>query len=76
MEELELLTDYLWFFMTQYYVPFVKPFCMEIDFGIGGIASKLCRALAACVKETYYMFCLSMLKPLCGQPTLEYGAFE
>jgi hypothetical protein len=28
------------------------------------------------VKETYYMFCLSMLKPLCGQPTLEYGAFE
>jgi hypothetical protein len=49
---------------------------MEIDFGIGGIASKLCRALAACVKETYYMFCLSMLKPLCGQPTLEYGAFE
>jgi hypothetical protein len=32
--------------------------------------------LAACVKETYYMFCLSMWKPLCGQPTLEYGAFE
>jgi hypothetical protein len=39
---------------------FCKAICMGIDFGIGGIASKLCRALAACVKETYYMFCLSM----------------